>query len=306
MGEPQLNRFTQIYRPITYIKTYDTHTNLDRLDPVRSAGTLRSLSAGVRYCVQILSCAPLSGSGQIAPHRRLLPGLPEDKVIIDSVRSFLEQDYPKEMYDVYVISDHMQDSTNKALSRLPIRLLVATYEDSSKAKALLLAISTIEEDGKAKGLGNRQLAFMYDIAVVMDADNVTVPGFLSEVNRAYSAGVQAMQAHRTGKNLNTDIALLDGVSEEINNGFFRSGHNALGLSAGLAGSGMAFDYFWYYDAVQSLETAGEDKELELTLLECRMHTVYLENLPVYDEKTQKKENIKNQRRRWMAAQFDLV
>lgn len=210
------------------------------------------------------------------------------------------------MYDVYVISDHMQDSTNKALSRLPIRLLVATYEDSSKAKALLLAISTIEEDGKAKGLGNRQLAFMYDIAVVMDADNVTVPGFLSEVNRAYSAGVQAMQAHRTGKNLNTDIALLDGVSEEINNGFFRSGHNALGLSAGLAGSGMAFDYFWYYDAVQSLETAGEDKELELTLLECRMHTVYLENLPVYDEKTQKKENIKNQRRRWMAAQFGIL
>ena len=75
-GEPQLNRFTQIYRPITYIKTYDTHTNLDRLDPVRSVGTLRSLSASVRYCVQILSCAPLSGSGQIAPHRRLLPGLP--------------------------------------------------------------------------------------------------------------------------------------------------------------------------------------------------------------------------------------
>ena len=75
-GEPQLNRFTQIYRPITYIKTYDTHTNLDRLDPVRSAGTLRSLFASVRYRVQILSCAPLSGSGQIAPHRRLLPGLP--------------------------------------------------------------------------------------------------------------------------------------------------------------------------------------------------------------------------------------
>ena len=238
--------------------------------------------------------------------RPTIPAYREDKVIIDSVRSFLEQDYPKEMYDVYVISDHMQDSTNKALSRLPIRLLVATYEDSSKAKALLLAISTIEEDGKAKGLGNRQLAFMYDIAVVMDADNVTVPGFLSEVNRAYSAGVQAMQAHRTGKNLNTDIALLDGVSEEINNGFFRSGHNALGLSAGLAGSGMAFDYFWYYDAVQSLETAGEDKELELTLLECEMHTVYLEHLPVYDEKTQKKENIKNQRRRWMAAQFGIL
>lgn len=84
-----------------------------------------------------------------------------------------------------------------------------------------------------------------------------------------------MQAHRTGKNLNTDIALLDGVSEEINNGFFRKGHNVLGLSAGLAGSGMAFQYSWYYEAVDQLKTAGEDKELELLLIEYEMHTVYL-------------------------------
>lgn len=41
------------------------------------------------------------------------PAYREDKVIIDSVRSFLEQDYPKEMYDVYVISDHMQDPTDE-------------------------------------------------------------------------------------------------------------------------------------------------------------------------------------------------
>lgn len=234
------------------------------------------------------------------------PAYKEDKVIIDSVRSFLEQDYPKEMYDVYVISDHMQDSTNEALRQLPIRLLTATYEDSSKAKALLLAIRTIQEDGKASGLSDYRLAYMYDIAVVMDADNVTVPGFLSEVNRAYSAGVKSMQAHRVGKNLNTDIALLDGVSEEINNGFFRKGHNVLGLSAGLAGSGMAFQYSWYYEAVDQLRTAGEDKELELLLIEYEMHTVYLDHLPVYDEKTQKKENIKNQRRRWMAAQFSIL
>ena len=234
------------------------------------------------------------------------PAYKEDKVIIDSVRSFLEQDYPKEMYDVYVISDHMQDSTNEALRQLPIRLLTATYEDSSKAKALLLAIRAIQEDGKASGLSDYRLAYMYDIAVVMDADNVTVPGFLSEVNRAYSAGVKSMQAHRTGKNLNTDIALLDGVSEEINNGFFRKGHNVLGLSAGLAGSGMAFQYSWYYEAVDQLNTAGEDKELELLLIEYEMHTVYLDHLPVYDEKTQKKENIKNQRRRWMAAQFSIL
>lgn len=97
-----------------------------------------------------------------------------------------------------------------------------------------------------------------------------------------------MQAHRTGKNLNTDIALLDGVSEEINNGFFRSGHNALGLSAGLAARAWLLITSGITMPVQSLETAEKDKELELTLLECEMHTVYLEHLPVYDEKNAKK------------------
>lgn len=134
-GEPQLNRFTQIYRPITYIKTYDTHTNLDRLDPVRSAGTLRSYLLVYAIASKFYRAPHYPEADKLHRIAVFFPAYREDKVIIDSVRSFLEQDYPKEMYDVYVISDHMQDSTNKALSRLPIRLLVATYEDSSKAKS---------------------------------------------------------------------------------------------------------------------------------------------------------------------------
>jgi len=35
------------------------------------------------------------------------------------------------------------------------------------------------------------------------------------------------------------LALLDGISEEINNNIFRKGHQTLGLSSALIGSGMA-------------------------------------------------------------------
>lgn len=223
----------------------------------------------------------------------LFPAYKEDRVIISSVRSFLDQDYPKELFDIVVISDRMQPATNEALSRLPIRLLTANYTDSSKAKALALAMDETAAEN-------------YDLVVIMDADNTTVPHFLSEANRAYCSGFTAMQARRTGKNLNTDIALLDSISEEINNGFFRSGHNALGLSAGLAGSGMVFDAGWFRRNVKQLQTAGEDKELEALLLRQHIHTVYLAQLPVYDEKTQKQEAIKNQRKRWIAAQFGAL
>ncbi|MEG1161532.1 glycosyltransferase [Bacteroides sp.] len=223
----------------------------------------------------------------------LFPAYKEDRVIVDSVRSFLEQDYPKECFDIIVISDRMSDATNEALRQLPVRLLVARYENSSKAKAMKLAMEqTLDE--------------AYDMVVVMDADNVTVPHFLAEANRAYAAGCNALQARRTGKNLNTSIALLDSISEEINNAFFRSGHNALGLSAGLAGSGMVFDADWFRHNVTHLHTAGEDKELEALLLRQRVHISYLPQLPVYDEKTQQAEAIKNQRKRWIAAQFGAL
>lgn len=223
----------------------------------------------------------------------LFPAYKEDRVIVSSVSSFLQQNYPRELFDIVVISDQMQPETNEALRSLPILLIQANYTESSKAKALALAMDTI--DSKS-----------YDIVVIMDADNLTDPDFLSIINRAFESGARSIQAHRTGKNMNTDFSILDGISEEINNGFFRSGHNALGLSAGLSGSGMAFEAKWFNQNVKQLQTAGEDKELEAMLLQQRIHTVYLADVPVYDEKTQKKEAISNQRKRWIAAQFGAL
>ena len=223
----------------------------------------------------------------------LFPAYKEDRVIASSVRSFLQQDYPQELFDIIVISDQMQDATNEDLRSLPIHLLIADYRDSSKAKALTMAMESVSGEH-------------YDIVAIMDADNLTSPAFLAEINRASDNGARSVQAHRTGKNMNTDISVLDGISEEINNGIFRSGHNALGLSAALSGSGMAFEAEWFRKNVRLLETAGEDKELEVLLLRQRIHTTYLPQIPVYDEKTQKEEAIGNQRKRWIAAQFGIL
>ena len=223
----------------------------------------------------------------------LFPAYKEDRVIVASIQSFLEQDYPKELYEIIVISDQMRPETNDALAALPIRLLMANYKESSKAKALAMAMDSIDTNA-------------FDIVVIMDADNMITPDFLSTINRVFDSGIKSVQAHRTGKNLNTDISVLDSASEEINNGFFRSGHNAIGLSAGLSGSGMAFEAEWFHQNVKYLQTAGEDKELEAMLLQQRIYTVYLPDLLVFDEKTQKKEAISNQRKRWIAAQFDSL
>ena len=73
----------------------------------------------------------------------LFPAYKEDSVIVHSVRQFLEQTYPTSLYEVVVISDHMQDDTNELLRQLPITLLTPQFEKSSKAKAMQYAIKEI-------------------------------------------------------------------------------------------------------------------------------------------------------------------
>jgi len=106
------------------------------------------------------------------------------------------------------------------------------------------------------------------------------------------------------KNTNTAFAVLDAVSEELNNTIFRKGHRAIGLSSALIGSGMAFDYQMFKTRMLDIKAIGGfDKELELTLLRDKVKIEYLNDALVADEKVQKVEVFENQRRRWLSAQF---
>ena len=223
----------------------------------------------------------------------LYPAYKEDRVIENAISNFLEQDYPKSCYDVVVISDQMQDDTINRLKSMPVTLMEVHFQQSSKAKAMQYAIENLDKN-------------TYDMVVIMDADNTVEPNFLHELNKAYHSGCLVIQAHRMAKNLNTDTAILDAVSEEINNSIFRKGHVRLGLSAALIGSGMAIDFQWFKKNIFKLQTAGEDKELEALLLKENIFIEYLEHVNVYDEKTQKDSTFYNQRRRWLASQLFAI
>ena len=220
----------------------------------------------------------------------LIPGYKEDAVIVDVAKDALNQDYPSDQYDVVVIADSFQPQTLNALRELPIRVVEVSFEKSTKSKALNRAMATIGDE--------------YDIALVLDADNLMETRFLTKVNDAFDRGYWIVQGHRAAKNLNTPFAILDAVSEEVNNQIFRKGHRVLGLSSALIGSGMAFDYAFFKETMANVNAVGGfDKELELKLLRDRQTIEYLPDAIVLDEKVQKSEVFANQRRRWLSAQF---
>lgn len=231
----------------------------------------------------------------------LYPAYNEDKVIVNSVQNFLAQYYPYDSFHVAVISDHMQPETNKKLAALPITLLLPVFDKSSKAKAMQYAMDHFQ---KAEVRGQRSEDF--DYVVILDADNVVEPHFLEQLNEECAKGYKAIQCHRCAKNSNNDIAVLDGVSEEINNTIFRKAHNRIGLSSALIGSGMCFDFLWFKENVYKLTTAGEDRELEALLLKQKVYIHYEPDIHVFDEKVSNKDNFQKQRLRWMTAQIQSL
>ena len=222
----------------------------------------------------------------------LYPAYKEDAVIQHSVRQFLEQNYPKDLFQVAVISDHMKDDTNLQLSQLPITLHTLTFDKSSKARALQYAMQHTEKS--------------YDYVVILDADNVVLPDFLEQLNASCQKSYQAIQCHRCAKNSDNNIAVLDGASEEINNTIFRKAHNTVGLSSALIGSGMCFAFEWFKHHVDLLNSAVEDRELESHLLQEKVYIKFEENIHVFDEKVSNRDNFERQRLRWLNGQLQTL
>ncbi len=220
----------------------------------------------------------------------LIPGYKEDAVIVGVAKKATQQDYPKDKFEVIVIADSFKKETLEALRKLSIRVVEVVFEVSKKSKALNKCMEVIGDD--------------YDIAFVLDADNVMEKDVLKKINAAFDRGFDAVQGHRTAKNLNADFAILDALSEEINNHIFRKGHRVLGISSALIGSGMGIDYALFKKTMATVDSVGEDKEVELKIIRDNHTIEYVHDAIIYDEKTQESSNFVNQRRRWIAAQLD--
>lgn len=223
----------------------------------------------------------------------LVPAYKEDAVIVHSVKHLLKLNYPAESFDVIVIADRLKEETMQQLRSLRVVLIPILFKKTNKSKSMNYALSQLPED-------------KYDIVVVSDADNVPSWNFLRNVNSAFQAGHPIIQAQRVAKNTDTPVAILDAISETINNHLFRQGVAALGLSPSLIGSAMAFEYKLFKEELAKVDAVSEDKELQLAFMEKKHKVLYLKGTLVYDEKVSSAEAYKNQRRRWFAGHFNQL
>jgi cellulose synthase/poly-beta-1,6-N-acetylglucosamine synthase-like glycosyltransferase len=221
----------------------------------------------------------------------LIPCYKEDGLILHTAQMALTQDYPKEQYDVVIIADSLQPETIAKLREMPIQVIPVSFENSTKVKSLNKAFEQLESS--------------YDYAVILDADNIMAPDYLSKINNlTINYSYRAIQGQRKPKNQNSTLAFLDGVSEAINNHIFRQGTVWPHLSSSISGSGVAFQFDMIKSKLKNMiSVGGYDRELELILLQEGVKVFYYKEAVVYDEKVSKSHVFQNQRKRWISSQY---
>jgi cellulose synthase/poly-beta-1,6-N-acetylglucosamine synthase-like glycosyltransferase len=224
----------------------------------------------------------------------IIPSYREDAIIIDTAKKAAAHNYPSDKFRVCVVGDTLQPETILQLKQLPILVLEVNVSMKSKSVHAILQVLNEQE---------------FDIGMILDADNVMGNDCLEKVNDAFLKGCLAMQCHRTAKNQETPVAVLDAVSEEINVNLFRRAPAVLGISAAPIGSGMAFSFSILksiFSQPTILNNPGEDREIDLYLMKHKIPMQFLDGAYVYDEKVTSSGVFEKQRTRWIEAQINHV
>lgn len=112
----------------------------------------------------------------------IIPAYNEEDVIYDTVKDALEnQDYPKELFDVYVVADNCTDKTAELAEQAGAKVLIHNDPDPAHHMALYPLQYGIDY------LLN--LDEPYDMIIHLDADNHLNKEFSSLMNDAFQSGV---------------------------------------------------------------------------------------------------------------------
>ena len=163
----------------------------------------------------------------------IIPAHNEETVIGNLIESLKNQNYNKELYDIYVIADNCTDNTARVARGLGA-IVYERYDENKKTKGAALdwfLQQKIKEDAP------------YDAICVFDADNIVDKNFIKAMNKKLCQGEDVVQGYRDIKNP-TDNWITSGYAlfYWTNHRFYHLARYNLGLSTMLNGTGFMVNF----------------------------------------------------------------
>ncbi len=221
----------------------------------------------------------------------------EELVIAHIIDSLSKQNYPKNLYDIYVVADNCSDRTAE-IARKNGALVFERFNKDERGKGFALEwmfnkIFSIEKK--------------YDAISVFDADNLVSANYLLEMNKQLCKGHKVVQGYIDSKNpMDSWITCSYSIAFWLSNRIFQLPRYYLGLSCGLCGTGFCIDLETLKKVGWGATCLTEDLEFTMKLVLNNMKVAWAHNAIVYDEKPLTLKQSWNQRRRWMQGHADCA
>ncbi len=221
----------------------------------------------------------------------------EEVVIAHIVESLKKQDYPDDLYNIFVIADNCSDST-------------AEFAQNHGA----IVFERTDQKNRGKGYALEWMFekiflmdILYDAVCIFDADNLVSSGFLHEMNNHLCSGREVVQGYLDSKNpFDSWITCSYSIAFWLSNYLYQLPRYTLGLSCGLCGTGFCVTLEVLKKIGWGATCLTEDLEFTMKLALNNIKISFAQDAIVYDEKPITLRQSWNQRRRWMQGHADCI
>ena len=214
----------------------------------------------------------------------------EKYVIGNLIDSIKKQDYPSDLYTIFVVADNCTDDT-AAIARKKGAIVYERFDDEHRTKgfALEFLVNNIEKD---YGIETFEGFFIFD------ADNLLKSNYITKMNDAFDEGCKIITSYRNTKNFDENWVASTYALHWIRS--IRTNHRArsvLRLATNIQGTGFLFaneviKNGWHYTSLT------EDRALTADAVAQGYQITYQDEAEFYDEQPTSIKIALRQRLRW--------
>jgi len=222
----------------------------------------------------------------------------EEKVVGALVENLLKMDYPRELFDIFVICDNCTDGTADVVRGYPGVFACERTNPNERGKGFAIEWMLRELWKQPR---------TYDAVVMFDADNLVATDFLKYMNEDLINGHRVIQGYLDTKNPHDSwVSAANGINYWFCNRLWQLPRYNLGLSNFLGGTGMCFESKLLKEMGWGATSLVEDLEFTIRCIQRNIYPKFNFDARVYDEKPITFRASARQRLRWMQGHFDIA
>ena len=227
----------------------------------------------------------------------IIPAHNEEKVVVNLVESLKKLDYPKDLYDIYVIADNCTDKTAEVAKKAGA-IVYERFDEAHKTKGHALQwflAQKIEEDAP------------YDAFCIFDADNIVDENFLKVMNKKLCQGEEVVQGYKDIKNPSDSwVSAGYAIFYWTMHRFYHLARYNIGLSPLMNGTGFMVKFDVIKPQGWNTKTLTEDIEFSLKRIIEGKKLGWARDAIVYDEQPVGFKQSWTQRTRWTVGHMQCI